>query len=63
MNHDDGTEAADWKVGLRFHELGRLRSHAVRRAFSSVIRASSNGPQSELLQPDEVSMLEPCDES
>ena len=46
------------KLGLRFHDLCRLRSHLVTRAFSSAIRASSEGAQSEMVEPDEVTLLE-----
>jgi hypothetical protein len=42
----------------RFHDQSRVRSSEVTRAFASAIRAVSQGPQSEISQPEEV-MLEP----
>lgn len=44
--------------GVRFHDQRRFRSSAVTRAFASAIRAGSQGPQSEVSEPDEVA-LEP----
>jgi hypothetical protein len=44
--------------GLRFHDQGRYRSSEVTRAFVSVIRAVSRGPQSETSVPEEV-VLDP----
>ncbi len=59
MIHDDDILLkADRKLGLRFSDQCRLRSHMVTRPFSSAIRASSEGSQSELLEPDEVMLLE-----
>ena len=42
----------------RFHDESRLQSSEITRAFTSAIRAASQGPQSEVSGPDEVS-LEP----
>jgi len=42
----------------RFRDQSRFRSAEVTRAFASAIRAVSEGPQSEVSQPDEVK-LEP----
>jgi hypothetical protein len=44
---------------VRFHDQRRYQSAIVSRAFSSAIRASSRGPQSEVTEPDEVSLPEP----
>jgi hypothetical protein len=44
--------------GFRFRDQSRFRSSEVTRAFASAMRAVSQGPQSEVSQPDEV-MLEP----
>ena len=44
--------------GARFHDQTHLRSSEITRAFASVIRAASQGPQSEVSAPHEVS-LEP----
>ena len=43
---------------LRFRDQSRFRSAEVTRAFASVIRAVSLGPQSEASEPEEV-QLEP----
>lgn len=51
--HHAPTPAFD---GKRFHDQSRLRSSEVTRAFSSVIRAASRGPQSEASEPDEVTI-------
>lgn len=40
----------------RFHDESRLQSSEITRAFTSVIRAASQGPQSEVSGPDEVSL-------
>jgi hypothetical protein len=44
---------------VRFNDQRRYRSPVVSRAFSSAIRASSQGPQSEMTEPAEVSLPEP----
>jgi hypothetical protein len=44
---------------VRFNDQRRYRSPVVTRAFSSAIRASSLGPQSEMTEPHEVSLPEP----
>jgi hypothetical protein len=56
IHDDDAPELA--LDGLRFHDQRRFQSSEVTRAFSSVIRAVSLGPQSEVSEPDEV-VLEP----
>src|SRR5690349_18538269 len=40
--------------GLRFHDQSKSRSSQVTRAFASVIRAASQGQQSEMSVPHEV---------
>ena len=52
---DDVKPALD---GFRFHDQSRFRSSEVTRAFTSAMRAVSQGLQSEVSQPDEL-MLEP----
>ena len=42
--------------GSRFHDLRQLQSSEITRAFASVIRAASRGPQSELSGPCDVSL-------
>jgi hypothetical protein len=42
----------------RFRDQSRFRSSEVTRAFTSAMRAVAEGPQSEVSQPDEVT-LEP----
>ena len=49
----------DRHLGLRCQDQSRFRSPAVTRAFTSVIRTSSLGSQSEVSQPDEVMLLDP----
>jgi hypothetical protein len=44
--------------GLRFHDQSRFRSAEVTRVFTSAIRAVSHGAQSEVAEPDELT-LEP----
>lgn len=55
---DDGDQAKSSFDWLRSHDQSQLRSSEIKRAFASVIRAASQGPQSEVSKPDEVS-LEP----
>jgi len=55
---NEGDRAKPALDGTRFHDQRRFRSSEVTRAFSSAIRAVSRGPQSELSEPDEVT-LEP----
>ena len=45
-------------LGLRCHDQRRFWSSAVTRAFTSAIRTSSLGSQSEVSCPDEVMLLE-----
>lgn len=42
--------------GLQFHDQRRFRSSEVTRAFASTIRAIWQGPQSEVAEPDEVTL-------
>lgn len=51
--------AFDRRLGLLCHDQKRFWSPAVTRAFTSAIRASSLGSQSEVSRPDEVMLLEP----
>lgn len=54
------TRATEWvRIGLQFHDQARFRSPVVARAFSSAILASWLGLQAEVLQPDDVTLIDP----
>ncbi|HEY5927727.1 MAG TPA: hypothetical protein VIV11_38845 [Kofleriaceae bacterium] len=56
---EEGDQAPEPALdGSRFHDQGRFRSSEVTRAFASATRAVSKAPQSEVSEPDEVT-LEP----
>jgi hypothetical protein len=57
---DRDTAAVDRRLALQCHDERRFWSPAVTRAFTSAIRASSLGPQSEVSEPDEVTLFEPA---
>lgn len=40
----------------RFHDQGRFQSSEITRAFASAVRAASHGPQSEVSQPEDISL-------
>lgn len=42
--------------GLPFHDQSRFRSSEIARVITSVIRAGSQGPQSELSRPTEIAL-------
>ena len=53
---EEGDRAAPALDGQRFHDQSRWRSSEVTRAFTSSIRAVSQGAQSEVSEPDELTL-------
>jgi hypothetical protein len=51
-------KAAFERLGSLCRDQTRFQSTAVTRAFSSAIRASSQGSQSEVSEPDEVTLTD-----